>query len=65
MSGLRTGNEGHELTRRAVVSDFAWHSAALIPDPDTPKYHYPNGQGNPYAQLDPNAPVITESAYSA
>jgi ribonuclease Z len=53
------------LQRRAVVSDFAWQSAALIADPDTPKYHYPNGQGNPYAQLDPNAPVIPESAYSA
>jgi hypothetical protein len=50
--------------RRAVVSDFAWQSASPISDPDTPKYHYPNGQGNPYAQLDPNAPVIPENPYS-
>jgi hypothetical protein len=33
--------------RLAVVSGFAWQSAALIPDPDTARYHYPNGAGNP------------------
>ncbi len=49
--------------RRAVVSDFAWQTASLIPDTDPPKYRYPNGQGNPYAQLDPNAPVIPDSVY--
>jgi ribonuclease Z len=50
--------------RRAVVSDFAWQTSSLIPDTSTPKYHDANGQGDPYAQLDPNAPVIPESAYA-
>ncbi len=49
--------------RRAVVSDYAWQSVSLIPGTDPPKYHYPDGQGNPYAQLDPNAPVIPNSVY--
>jgi ribonuclease Z len=49
--------------RRAVVSDFAWQTATLIPDTDPPMYRYPNGQGNPYAQLEPQAPVIPDSAY--
>ena len=51
--------------RRAVVSDFAWQTTALIAGTNPPKYRYPNGQGNPYAQLDPTAPVIPSSAYEA
>jgi ribonuclease Z len=56
--------------RRAEVSDYSWatYSTAITEAApgtfEVPKYHYPNGVGNPYAQLDPNADVIPPSAYS-
>jgi ribonuclease Z len=50
--------------RRAVVSDFAWETASLAANLNPPKYRNADGTGNPYAQLDPNAPVIPASAYS-
>jgi ribonuclease Z len=56
--------------RRAVVSDYSWAtlstaiSEAPMSDFEIPKYHYPNGVGNPTAQLDPNADVILPGAYS-
>ncbi len=50
--------------RRAVVSDFAWGGGGIVrTDLTTPKYHTPDNQSDPYAQLDPNAPVIDPALY--
>jgi ribonuclease Z len=50
--------------RRAVVSEYAWlPPPELHPDVEEPKYSTPEGVGDPYAQLDPDAPVIPEELY--
>jgi hypothetical protein len=37
----------------AVVSDYAWYPPSLMyPDINVPKYHNPDGTGNPTAQID-------------
>ncbi len=55
--------------RRGEVSDYAWLPPGMAYDPQTlvtPKYHYPNStSGDPYAQLDPDAPVIDPDLYNA
>lgn len=51
--------------QRAVVSDFAWQTVSLITNTSVPKYHTASGAPDPYAQLDPQAPVIPASAYES
>lgn len=51
--------------QRAVVSDYAWQTVNLIPNTGVPKYHTASGAPDPYAQLDPQAPVIPASEYEA
>ena len=50
--------------RRAVVSDFAWGGGGIVrTDLTTPKYHTPDNKSDPYAQLDPYAPLIDPALY--
>ncbi len=52
--------------RRSVVSGYAWPtSVAQHGDLTEPKYHDLDGSGDPYAQLDPDAPVIDPDIYNA
>jgi ribonuclease Z len=49
--------------RRAVVSDFAWGGGGTVrTDLNPPKYNK-DGKSDPYAQLDPNAPLIDPALY--
>jgi len=54
--------------RQGIVSDYAWVPPGMAYDPATlvePKYHNADGSGDPYAQLDPHAPVIDPDLYNA
>ena len=52
--------------RRGVVSDFSWQPPIVFDrKPGIAKYHYDDGSGNPYAQLDMTAPLIDPALWEA
>lgn len=48
------------VEQKGIVSDFSYSPAINLPTdktPNTPKYHDADGNGDPYAQLDPSASI--------